>query len=501
MKFKQLTNKVATAVNAIALVVTMGAVMAPRDALAGLGDAMSEMFLVSGTDAQMINTQRLRGFYGGSLSVRSPGRSIEIAQFARPRIDAGCGGVDIFFGSFSFINGAQFEQMIRSIAANATGYMIKNAIGQMCDPCKAIITELEGAIRELNALAKNTCAISMQSITATMDKLAEHGRKIGETISVAVGKNSDSAAATSKSVAEKPSETAKGGGDALAEENPMYGNLVARAAAQSMSSGANTLRSFMSQTQITEVVQSVFGTTIINPDVGGGGTCPAGTSAERCDSRPIQWPSTIATWDKLMRPRSFSPNGMDILRCLNPSSCTRVSKSTMSLSEWGGVEDWVNEALFGTTSPAGTSTYSDSSLIGAFVNKRGIDANGSNLSSKAKALLQIAPVPVIPLLLETQKSPGAAQMIGLILAQHMPRYFEYVLGVEIINIASNTFANQTEVSMPDEFRQRLESMNTSLALMRPNANSVHQMLEGTMSVIKHSQTLVTSPVRSGGAQR
>jgi conjugative transfer pilus assembly protein TraH len=173
----------------------------------------------------------------------------------------------------------------------------------------------------------------------------------------------------------------------------------------------------------------------------------------------------------------------------------------MSLAEWGGVDDWVNEALFGTTSPSGTTSYTDSSLIGAFVNKRGVDVNGSNLSTKAKALLQIAPVPVIPLLLETQKTPGAAQMIGLILAQHMPRYFEYVLGVEIINIASNTFANQTEVSMPDDFRQRLESMNTSLALMRPSANSVHQMLEGTMSVIKHSQTLVTSPVRAGGAQR
>ncbi|WP_204340055.1 conjugal transfer protein TraH, partial [Rhizobium leguminosarum] len=92
---------------------------------------MNDMFVTTSTSAQTYNSQRLMGVYGGSLSIRSPGRGINIVQFAPPRIDAGCGGIDIFFGSFSFINGAQFEQLLRSIAANATGFAVKAAIKLM----------------------------------------------------------------------------------------------------------------------------------------------------------------------------------------------------------------------------------------------------------------------------------------------------------------------------------------------------------------------------------
>jgi conjugative transfer pilus assembly protein TraH len=89
-------------VNSILAAAIISGAVAPSDVKAGLKDALGEMFLVSGTGAQEINTQRLRGYYGGTLSVRSPGRAFEIVQFAAPKIDAGCGGVDIFFGSFFY---------------------------------------------------------------------------------------------------------------------------------------------------------------------------------------------------------------------------------------------------------------------------------------------------------------------------------------------------------------------------------------------------------------
>ena len=67
-------------VNMVLSAALLAGVCTPRDAQAGLKDALGEMFLTSGTEAQSINTQRLRGFYGGSLSLRSPGRSFEIVQ-------------------------------------------------------------------------------------------------------------------------------------------------------------------------------------------------------------------------------------------------------------------------------------------------------------------------------------------------------------------------------------------------------------------------------------
>ena len=180
MQAKTIKNRfrvIVTSISAASILATLS----PTAANAGLKEAMNSMFVATSTSPQAIETQRLRGVYGGSMSFRSPGRSINIMQFAPPRIDAGCGGVDIFFGSFSFINGAQFEQLLRSIAANAVGFAVKAAIGAMCNPCGAILGELEKAIRELNSLAKNTCAIANSLVNGgdIGGKLAESAGKIG----------------------------------------------------------------------------------------------------------------------------------------------------------------------------------------------------------------------------------------------------------------------------------------------------------------------------------
>ena len=45
--------------------------------------------------------------YGGTLgglSVRTPVRSFNVMAFDPPRVGAGCGGIDAYFGSFSMIS-------------------------------------------------------------------------------------------------------------------------------------------------------------------------------------------------------------------------------------------------------------------------------------------------------------------------------------------------------------------------------------------------------------
>lgn len=502
MKTKRFNKWSMAGVNAVFAASLMVCALAPRDANAALKDALGDMFLSSGTEAQVINTQRLRGFAGGNISLRSPGRGFEIAQFARPKIDAGCGGIDIFFGSFSFINGAQFEQMIRSIAANATGYAIKMAISGMCDPCSNILDELEGAVRDLNALAKNTCSISMASFQETMGKLEERGRKIGEQLSISANRTADNAAATNKSQSEKKAETAKGGDAQTAQSNPVLGNLVMRAARETMGAGNNTLNSFMSEQQMTELVQSVFGTIIMEGVPEGADTCAPGTAAERCEVPPRELASTVQHWDKLLRPRIASPNGVAIWKCINYSDgCTKVRTGTMTLNEWGGVDDVVNLALFGTTTPTNPASYTSDSLIGAFMNKRPINDGGSNLSARARQMIGIIPMPIVLMLMELQKTPGAIQLLGQNLAQQLPKYFEYTLGLEILNIAGNTFTNQTEVDMPATYRAALERMTAQLSAMRPAANDTMTMVTHSYEMIKASQAMTNSTIRATSSSR
>lgn len=474
--------------------IVMGMV-SPQIAQAQLRDAMSQMFLTSGTEAQSINTQRLRGYYGGALSIRSPGKAIQIVQFAAPKIDAGCGGIDIFFGSFSFINGAQFEQLIRSIAANAVGYAVKLAISSMCNPCGSILEKLEEAMRELNSLAKNTCAIAMQSPAQTMGKIMESGRKIGEALSVAANRIADPAAATNKSLSEAPSKTATGGDENVANSNPVIGNMVWRASKETLESGNNSLKAFMNTRTATEVVQSIFGTLIVRSKEEGEEECVAGTAKERCDHKPIPIESTVTKWEKVLKARSTSPDGVKMLICTN-SKCTKVEERIVPHSEWGGVEDIVNIALFGTVDIHNVASYTPDSLIGSFILKRPIDKNGSNLSVQARKLVEIIPMPIILMLTELQKTPGAAKTLGLQLSMQLPKYFEYVFALEIMNIASRTFSNQNEVDMPENFKAQLMSMSAQLNHMMPQSRDVNDMIEGAYNIVKFSQILTSSPIRS-----
>lgn len=474
--------------------------LTPRDAQAGLKDALGDMFLSTGTEAQAINTQRLKGFYAGSMSIRSPGRAFEVVQFAAPKIDAGCGGIDIFFGSFSFINGAQFEQLIRAIAANAVGYAVKLAITSMCNPCGAVLEKLEEAIRELNALAKNTCAIAKQSPAQTMDKIMESGRKIGEALSVAANRIADSTAASNKSHSEPPSKTATGGDENVANSNPVLGNMVWRASQQTMDAGNNTLKAFLTTKQATEMVQSIFGTLIVRAKEDTDKPCEAGVAGERCDNAPLPIGSTLTRWDKLLKARSHSPEGVSLLRCTN-ATCTTTQVQRVPLSEWGGVQDIVNLALFGTTDIHNQSLYTPDSLVGSFILKRQINTNGSNLSPRARQMAEIIPIPALLMLMELQNTPGAARSLGLQLSMQLPKYFEYILALELLNIGANTFSNQNVVDMPDEFKRNLTEMSRQLDSMQPDAKDVKDMMEGAYTVIKGSQLLTTSPIRASSRQK
>ena len=497
MKAVNLNSLFKLAVSGVIYSAVVLSTVAPLSAHASLKDAMSEMFLTSGTEAQSINTQRLRGFYGGSLSIRSPGRSFQIVQFAAPKIDAGCGGIDIFFGSFSFINGAQFEQLIRAIAANAVGYAVKLAISSMCNPCGAIIQTIEDAIRELNALAKNTCAVTMATMDkiGVSDKIQEFGRKVGESLGVAANRTADTAAAANKSHQEPPTKTAKGGDENTAASNPILGNMVWRASQKTMDAGNNTLRVFMDTKTATEMVQSVFGTMIVRGKEEGDGDCSAGTSAERCDNKPVNIRSSISKWEKLLKARTHSPDGTSMVRCIN-ADCTKTETRTVPLSEWGGVQDIVNIALFGTVDIHNASSYTPDSLIGSFILKRPIGQNGGNLSVRARQMADIIPMPIILMLMELQKTPGAAKTLGLQLSLQLPKYFEYIIALELLNIASNTFSNQTEVEMPEHFRTQLSDMSAQLNTMMPQTRDVSDMIDGAFNIVRNSQILTSSPVRS-----
>ena len=497
-----------TKVGALAIAVAVSLTAFSGTAQAGLKEAMNKMFVSASTDPQAISTQRLNGMYGGSMNIRPVSSGISIVQFAPPRIDAGCGGVDMFFGSFSFINGAQFEQLVRSIAANAVGYAVKLAIRGMCNPCGNLIDSLEDAMRTLNAMAKNTCAIAgaMFGDQQSMQKLTEQAGRIGTSLTSAVGSAADMFKAENWRLSFSPNEVSKGRtGSAspsaqndVSENNPLNGNLVYKAANEALDNGANTLRSFLSKKDVIRIVMGLYGVVIVNPEKIAAAQCSASTPKERCNADPERYGPSITSWQYLMEPKRYQESGVVVKDCLN-GDCTAIGTGVIPISQWGGVSEAIHIGLFGRADPMNSGDATPDSIVGAFVHKT--PPSQTTLNAHARTIIAMLPMPVLNLMEKVQDIPGGPMTLGWQLAAVLPEYFAYQLAMEFQNVGANVFSGQTKADMPDIYAKNLAEKGAELNSMRPDGIRLLQIMNESRDSIVTIRQLTRSQLRAASVQK
>ncbi|MFV3537544.1 conjugal transfer protein TraH, partial [Mycobacterium tuberculosis] len=94
---------------------------------------MNSYFNKSGAAANVTGPTAFQGqsagyYSGGSLWSRFPQKSINPVSVALPSARGGCGGIDLFAGSFSFINADEIVAMLKATANNAIGFAFQLAI-------------------------------------------------------------------------------------------------------------------------------------------------------------------------------------------------------------------------------------------------------------------------------------------------------------------------------------------------------------------------------------
>nr|WP_119712718.1 conjugal transfer protein TraH [Arsenophonus endosymbiont of Aleurodicus floccissimus] len=76
-----------------------------------------------------------------SLFLRNPVSQIQLISGTLPEVKSGCGGIDAYLGSFSFINSDQIKVMAKQILSNAAGYafdlVLETALPQVKAPEEA----------------------------------------------------------------------------------------------------------------------------------------------------------------------------------------------------------------------------------------------------------------------------------------------------------------------------------------------------------------------------
>ncbi len=128
--------------------------------LAQQTDRIFDEMLLNKTSSGFYKSSRRGVLAGGSVVQRNRIMDVQLISFAPPHINAGCGGIDLFAGSFSYINSQQLVQLMRSIAANATGYAFALALGEMSPEILSIIQWLQGVMNRLNLAQANSCQLA-----------------------------------------------------------------------------------------------------------------------------------------------------------------------------------------------------------------------------------------------------------------------------------------------------------------------------------------------------
>lgn len=144
-------------------------IAASQLASAGIMADMNSMFMSNSTAPTTINTQDRTGVFGGSFNMRAPIQNANIVSFDPPRLDAGCGGVDLYMGSFTFLSSSQLIALFRQVASNSVGLAFKASIDAISPSLGKLMTEFQTLLQKMNNLAKNSCNLA-HLLTDSYDK-------------------------------------------------------------------------------------------------------------------------------------------------------------------------------------------------------------------------------------------------------------------------------------------------------------------------------------------
>ena len=479
-------------------------------AQAGILGDLTGMFMSNSTASGQFSTADRVGISGGSLTMRAPIQNVNLVSFDAPRIDAGCGGVDLYGGSFSFINGAQLEAIFKKVAANAAGLAFKAAIKAISPSLDALLTEFQTLLQKLNNLAKNTCSLA-HTLTDPADKaITDALGGTGVAASVQNGQCTDAMGCLSSWMTSATSFLSKSGAT-----NPKAGNQTMKGIIASGSSAmmgtANVANVDGSTDDPTNpnslnnrILISMLGYRIVSipcSNLNQNGTPNASQASLPAGSNLVMGtsgnpngvsgvgtifcngPATI-TLDDLVKgggagsmhadtPLNLyycvNPNGSDANAGVDPQICTSMQTQPFN---YVGVEAWVNSNLFGATDPA---NMTPTSIVGLAV------AGGTYTPTTAQIrFLQQANIPLIQIMNLT-----ANPDTKISLAQ---RFIPKIINCVTASIGESIYKAAILVGKVDGY-DLPDDVKTSTNKLRADYKSRQSLCENDLSLLHAAQEM------------
>jgi len=132
--------------------------------------------------ADIYNGQKAGYMTGGGVTMRGRVMDSKLVTVNLPRFDAGCGGIDIFAGGFSFINKQQLIDTLKSIGSSAVGYAFLLGLETVSPQVANTIKQLQTWSNAINNISINSCELASQMVGAVWPQRTAASQQICRTM-------------------------------------------------------------------------------------------------------------------------------------------------------------------------------------------------------------------------------------------------------------------------------------------------------------------------------
>ena len=255
--------------------------------------------------------QTFNTYTGGNLYLRSPNKTYQLAAIQFPTAKGGCGGIDLFGGSFSHISANEFRNMLRNITSALPGIAFQLALEAVSPLLGGLTKWAKGLETWINNARINSCETAKAIVSTAAEAAGFSSQEACSDLAIEMGLETDRDAARRRCATDRPGilASARSSGDAnIRNKAPFVGNLTWKALQRT--------GTYLDD-QERELIMSIVGTVIFYPE-----------DAAR-DPEPVA--PTITSISQLLYGQAAGTGTnvtQHLLRCNNYTDCDVVTLNT-----------------------------------------------------------------------------------------------------------------------------------------------------------------------------
>ena len=164
---------------------SLGVFAAPLASQADVNSKMNDFWDEIGVAANVTGPSSFQGqragYYTlGNVYLRTPQETLNPVNIQMPGYRAGCGGIDMYAGGFSYVNSDQLVAFMKAVANNAASFAFQVALETISPVIAEKVSELQSIAQRVNQFSASSCEAGQLAVAAVWPQSDQASRVICE---------------------------------------------------------------------------------------------------------------------------------------------------------------------------------------------------------------------------------------------------------------------------------------------------------------------------------